>query len=372
MRYQRFLAMLLVVGTTLALGAGPADNRAKLPDPLGIPTTPSVFSSKGTVSGITRQGKNLIAVGPRGLILVSSDAALSWKQVVSPVSTDLVSVKFTGTGQAWAVGHDAVALQSTNGGNTWKKVLDGRSVLALLRSTYSARAGSGDESAKTLLAEIERSVSQSATADVLPSPLLDVWFADAMNGYLVGAFGLVLQTTDGGQQWTPLLEKLDNPRSFHLYAMTGEGTQRYIAGEQGLLLRLDSTTNRFVKVQTPYAGTYFGLDLRGSRLIAFGLRGNAYAQTSQAAAWNKIETGVDAHIVAAFNFDDGQLALVSQAGHVLLVSPDLRSTTRLKTPVTGEVLGAVASGAKRIALARVGGVGSLDMGDASASESPIR
>lgn len=372
MRCRPLLASLLVAGTALAIGAVPANMGASLPDPLDIPTQPSAFASKGLTTGIARQDDRLIAVGPRGLILVSSDAAGTWKQVPSPVSSDLVSVRFTGPGQAWAVGHDAVALRSTDGGASWQKVLDGRSVLTLLRSTYTARAKAGNAQAEALLPEIERSVGQSATPDVLPSPFLDVWFADANEGFLVGAFGLILRTTDGGKQWEPWIEHLDNPRGFHLYAVTGEGDRRYIAGEQGLLLRLDAASSRFVKVETPYAGTYFGLNLRGPRLLAFGLRGNAYVQPSPEAAWNKIETGIDAHIVAAVNLSDAQLMLVSQAGHVMAVSPDMRTTTLLKTPVMGEVLGAVASGPRRIALARLNGVGTVEIGDATASELPIR
>jgi photosystem II stability/assembly factor-like uncharacterized protein len=366
------LASLLVAGTALAIGAAPADKRAGLPDPLDVPTQPSAFASKGVTSGIARQGKQLIAVGPRGLILVSSDAAVTWKQVSSPVSSDLVSVKFTGAGQAWAIGHDAVALHTSDGGQSWQKVLDGKSVLTLLRQTYTARAKAGDTAAEALLPEIERSMAQSATPDVLPSAFLDVWFADASEGYLVGAFGLVLHTTDGGKQWEPWIERLDNPRGFHLYAVTGEGAQRYIAGEQGLLLRLDPVAKRFVKVETPYAGTYFGLHLSGPRLVAFGLRGNAYVQPGPDAAWNKIETGVDAHIVSAVNLDDKQLMLVSQAGQVLAVSPDLRSTTVLKTPVMGEVFGAVASDSKHIALARINGVGTVEVGPSAASDLPLR
>ncbi|MDB5869698.1 MAG: hypothetical protein JWP96_2030 [Polaromonas sp.] len=371
-RCRPLLASLLVVSTALALGAAPAAQRVSLPDPLDIPTQPSVFASKGLTTGIARQGNQLIAVGPRGLILVSNDAAATWKQVTSPVSSDLVSVKFTGPNNAWAVGHDAVALHTTDGGVTWKKVLDGRSVLTLLRNTYTTRATAGNAAAKALLPEIERSMAQSATPDVLPSPFLDVWFANANEGYLVGAFGLVLRTIDGGNQWEPWIEQLDNPRSFHLYAVTGDGAQRYIAGEQGLLLRLDAASNRFVKVETPYAGTYFGLNLSGPRLVAFGLRGNAYVQPSPDAAWNKIETGVDAHIVSAVNLSDEHLILVSQAGHVLDVSPDLRTATVLKVPVMGEVLGAVANGPKRIALARLNGVGVVQIGDTVASELPIR
>lgn len=349
----------LLVGAALAVGAGSLPKRASLPDLLDTPTQTSDFARKGGASGIARHGERLIAVGPRGLILLSNDGAKQWKQVASPISSDLVSVKFVDANTAWAVGHDAVALRTTDGGATWQKMLDGRSVLTLLRETYSARAKTGDAAAEALLREIERSTAQSATPDVLPSPFLDVWFADNGEGYLVGAFGLVLHTNDGGKRWEPWIERLDNERQFHLYGVTGEGAQRYIVGEQGLLLQLDAAANRFVKVSTPYNGTFFGVDVRGERLLVYGLRGNAFARLNADAPWSKIETGIDANLVASVNLPDDRLLLLSQSGHVLAVAADLSRSVVLKTGASADVLGAVALGPKSLAMARVNGVGTL-------------
>jgi len=354
-------ACLLAAGMALAIGAVAAGQRASLPDPLDTPTQPSDFARKGLASGIARSGDRLIAVGARGLILVSIDAAATWKQVSSPVSSDLVSVKFIDAKTAWAVGHDAVALRTTDGGSTWQKMLDGRAVLTLLRETYAARAKAGDAAAASILQELDRSMEQSASPDVMPSPFLDVWFADVNEGFLVGAFGLILHTSDGGKQWEPWIERVDNERRFHLYAMAGDGAERYIVGEQGLLLRLDSATKRFVKVETPYNGTYFGLDVRGARVVVFGLRGNAYVRAQTGGVWNKVETGIDANIVAAVNMNDDRLILVSQAGHLLAVASDLHKSSALKSAATGEVLGAVSSGPKSIALARVNGVATVEI-----------
>lgn len=353
------LASVLATVAALAIGAAPEEKRGNLLDPLDVPTPPVGGIVKGATSGIARYGDRLIAVGPRGLIVVSTDAATTWRQMPSPVSSDLVSVKFTDARTAWAVGHDAVALRTSDGGATWQKMLDGRSVLALLRNTYTVRAEAGDAAAAAVSREIDRSIAQSATPDVLPSPFLDVWFADANEGYLIGAFGLVLRTVDGGKQWEPWIERLDNERRFHLYAVAGDGAERYIAGEQGLLLRLDTASMRFVKVESPYPGSFFGLDVRGHRVMAFGLRGNAFTRSSDGAAWTKIETGVDANIVAAVEMGDGRLVLVSQAGHFLAVSPDLRSSIQIGSPSGGEVLGAVFTGHNAIAMARLNGVGTF-------------
>ena len=364
---RRSLLLGMVASTALAIAAVPVAKRVSWPDPLDAATQPSDYAVKGVVSGIARQGERLIAVGPRGLILVSTDAAATWKQVVSPIATDLVSVKFQDANTAWAVGHDAVALRTLDGGASWQKVLDGRSVLNLLRESYTTRVKAGDTAADALLAEIDRSMAQSATPDALPSPFLDVWFANASEGYLVGAFGLVLRTLDGGKQWEPIVDQLDNDRRFHLYAVTGNETQRFIAGEQGLLLQFDAVRKRFVKVETPYAGTFFGIDLRGQVLLVYGLRGNAYVRPSPAEAWIKIDTGTEAHIVSAIHMADDQLVLVSQSGQLLQVSIDFQSSKVLKNPVSGEVLGAVSSGPKSIALARLSGVGRIDVGGLTAT-----
>ncbi len=42
---------------------------------------------------------------------------------------------------------------------------------------------------------------QQFSSPELARPLLDVWFTDSQSGIAVGAYGLFLRTTDGGQSW---------------------------------------------------------------------------------------------------------------------------------------------------------------------------
>lgn len=354
-----FSACALVAGLALAATPNPATQAR--PDPLDTPVKASDFAKKGTTTGIDRRGDRLIAVGPRGLILLSVDGAKSWKQIDSPVATDLVTVKFTDAANVWAVGHDAVALRSRDGGASWERLLDGRSLLKLLLSAYAERVKNGEPDAAAVQKEITRAAAQSATPDVLPTPLLDVWFADANEGFLVGAFGLVLRTRDGGKTWEPLIEHADNERRFHLYAVSGVGDQRFIAGEQGLMLRWDAARSRFTKVSTPYNGSYFGIDVAPPRLVIFGLRGNAYLSDDAGAQWRKIETGIDANLVALVPLSGGRFLLVSQAGHVLAVTPGSLKAMPLQVPFTSEVFAASASGAKNLVLAQVNGLRAVEL-----------
>ena len=360
---RSLLACLLVGG--LAAGAGivfAAGAPAAAPaDPVDIAVRPSDFAKKGTTTGIDRRGDRLIAVGPRGLILLSVDGAKTWKQIDSPVATDLVTVKFTDASTVWAVGHDAVALRSRDGGASWERMLDGRSLLKLLLSAYAERVKNGEPGAEAVQKEITRAAAQSATPEVLPTPLLDVWFADANEGFLVGAFGLVLRTRDGGKTWEPLIERADNERRFHLYAVSGVGEQRYIAGEQGLMLRWDAARSRFVKLPTPYNGSYFGVAVAPPRLVAYGLRGNAYLSDDDGAQWRKIDTGIDANLVALVPLDGGRFVLVSQGGHVLAVAPGSLKAVPLQVPLTSEVFAAAAGDARNLVLAQVNGLRAVEL-----------
>lgn len=346
----------LVVAMAAVMAAGPATPPAPLQDVLDTPSAPSARAQRTMVSSLARRGDRLVGVGPRGLVLLSVDGGGSWKQVPAPVSADLVSVKFAAGDTVWAVGHDAVALRSVDAGATWERVLDGRSVLKLLRSTYGSAAQAGDARAKGMLDEFDRAMEQSATPGVLPAPFLDVWFGANGEGYLVGAFGLILRTADHGKTWAPWIEHVDNDSRFHLYGVSGTAERLYVAGEQGLLLRLDRQQGRFVKVDTPYKGTYFGVDVQPGRLLAYGLRGNVYLSRNDGQQWDKVDTGIDAHIVAAVNAGDDRLLLVSQAGHVLALKPGSLKVQPLQVPFTSEVLSAVAAGSKGLVFGQINGI----------------
>lgn len=305
---------------------------------------------KATVTGIAAFGSTLVAVGPRGVILRSADAGGTWQQVVAPVSADLTSVRFSGASTVWAVGHDAVILKSTDGGLNWTRVLDGRLLLKTLQAAAQSNPG--------LAKDVERTMAQSATPDVWPTAILDLMFLDADRGFAVGAFGLLLATTDGGKSWQAWMDRAENDRLFHLYAVRGDAARPYIAGEQGLLLRMDESGQRFVKVQTPYNGSFFGVEAAGSQVLAYGLRGNAFHSTDGGTTWRRLETGTDANLVAA-GLRSGSVWLATQKGDILV--GDLQAT-KLSVAVTSpgaDLYGAVALDAGRYASARLSGVGTI-------------
>ncbi|HET9206289.1 MAG TPA: YCF48-related protein [Burkholderiaceae bacterium] len=312
----------------LAAGAAPLIGRAAgaaspLRDVLDSAAQPSALAARALVNGLALAGDRVVAVGQRGHVLWSDDQGKQWQQADVPLASDLVAVTFPTSTRGWAVGHDGVVLASIDRGRTWQRQLDGRGLGDVLVRHYS-RIGDAK-----WLAEAQRFAAQGAE-----NPLLDVWFDDARTGYVVGAFGLVLRTADGGATWEPLLHATDNPKALHLYAVRRVGDELYIAGEQGLLLRLDRSSGRFAALNIPYPGTLFGVLGHERVVLAFGLRGHVVRSTDRGRTWQAASTGVPVGLTAGTLDGRGRIVLVSQAGHVLASADDGASFVPLKTART--------------------------------------
>ncbi|WP_130618945.1 WD40/YVTN/BNR-like repeat-containing protein [Dyella amyloliquefaciens] len=303
-----------LVALALAL---PSVSVAGFADVLDTPSSTSALASKSLLNGLAVAGHRVIAVGQRGHVVYSDDSGTTWQQAKVPVSSDLVAVSFPTPQQGWAVGHDGVVLHTADGGASWSIQLDGRRAGALLQQQLQAKASRGElgsqDDAGKLVDEVGRIAAQGAE-----NPFLDVWFADARHGFIVGAFNLIFETTDGGQTWTTWFDRTENPQRLHLYAVRGIGTDVYITGEQGLVLKLDREAGRFKAVDTPYKGTYFGVVGDSDAVVVYGLRGNAYRSADGGAHWTQVDTGVQEGITGGASFGAHGLALVSQAGTVLV------------------------------------------------------
>ncbi|WP_324731231.1 WD40/YVTN/BNR-like repeat-containing protein [Pseudomonas paeninsulae] len=306
--------VLLALYATLALLQGVAQ-AASYVDVLELPAQPSTLAQHSPLLDVTRAGERLVTVGQRGHILYSDDAGEHWQQAAVPVSSDLNAVHFPTTEQGWAVGNDGVILHSRDAGATWTKQLDGREIGALLVKHYGALASAepANEQWPLFAAEGRRLLDEGPD-----KPFLDVWFADDQLGYVVGVFNLILATRDGGQSWTPLQDRTDNPQGFHLNAIASTGDALYIVGEHGLLLRWDDLLERFTSVPTPYQGSFFGLIGAPGELLVYGLRGHVFRSADAGANWTALDTGLQVSVTAATLDATGEYRLFTQAGHMLL------------------------------------------------------
>lgn len=284
----------------------------------GLPMQPSITSAMAAQSvmlSVARAGDRLVAVGERGFIIVSDDNGCTWKQVNSPVSMTLVRVRFIDDREGWAVGHAGIVLHSQDGGLSWSKQLDG--VLAAAIELQEARQ-SIDSSTDAEKSQERLSQAQQLVDEGPDKPLLDLLFVDAKNGLVVGAYGLAFVTHDGGLSWQSIRSRIDNPNGLHLYSIERVGTDLFIAGEQGTLLRSSDEGLTFESLASPFEGTTFGLQATSSgSILAFGLRGKAYESKDRGDTWQRLDTLQPITLTSGLRLKDGSVLLTDESGRVL-------------------------------------------------------
>lgn len=233
-------------------------------------------------------GDITVAVGERGHVLIKRNGN-DFQQVTVPTQSTLTAVTLIGK-QIWAVGHDAVILHSTDGGEHWQVQM------------YQP--------------ELER-------------PFLDVLFLNDREGIAIGAYGMFYHTTDAGQNWTNIrhaeflnpddrqyleeIRKEDedfyqqelNSILPHLNRINrGQDNRLLIAGETGLLAMSEDNGQSWQRLESDYTGSFFDfIQLESGPMVAAGLRGNIfvsedtqqwdYLQTCNTATLNSIVAGQD-------------------------------------------------------------------------------
>lgn len=324
-------------------------------DALDHPAVQSPTAVNAAMLGTARAGNRLVAVGERGVILLSDDDGRRWRQASTPVRVSLTAVQFVDAQQGWAIGHLGVVLHTTDGGQTWHKQLDGLQAAELFVNSAT---------------EAQRDYAQMLRDDGPDKPLMGLHFSDARNGIVVGAYNLALRTRDGGATWQPLSPALPNERRLHLHAVNLAGTQVLIAGEQGLILRSDDGGQSFSRLASPYKGSWFGLmtTADGSWLF-YGLRGSLYRSTDRGATWDKLPAASSTSLTAGLQRRNGALLLVSQGGDLLQSADGGRSFTRSAARLPSAVSGVTETASGALVFATLRGPVRLD--DASAPSAPL-
>lgn len=305
---------------------------APLPDRLGRPSLISPDAIHAPLTDVQSVGQALVMVGGSGHVLLRN-ASGETSQASVPVDLLLTAVHFIDASQGWAVGHDGVILHSTDAGNTWVKQLDGSQISPLLLERALAEvtrlqdASAAAPEDQDLVAALDNALfalddAKASGASGPSRPLLDVWFRDADEGWAVGAYGMIVHTKDGGQNWE-YVSALPNPDRLHLNAVLGlpDGTL-LVAGEGGLLHRSEDGGKHWQPPkQLTQASLYKLMQLADGRLLALGFGGTLLSSPDLAQTWKSIKTPAPVGLYGGRQLADGAVVLSGQGG-VLLYSSD--------------------------------------------------
>lgn len=329
---------------------------AAVAQPLARPAAMTARVPKVLLLGAAAAGKRVVAVGERGIIVVSDDGAATWKQVPSPVSVTLTAVSFADPNVGCAVGHSGAVLRTPDGGETWSLVLDGGRAAAAALLEAEAALQTGAAGAQDFVAEARNLVNEGAD-----KPLLDVHFVDARTVIAVGAYGLALVSADAGATWRSMMGRLGNTQAAHLYSVRSSANQVAIAGEQGFFATSRDGAAAFTRPVVPYKGSLFAQALgTDGKVFVAGLRGNALWSQDGGRSLSAIQLEQASSFNAAAFLTDGRMVLADQAGQLWLGAPERGEFRKLQRSaplnsllVTDEhLLGVGVGGPTRLPLAR--------------------
>ncbi|MEL6977486.1 MAG: hypothetical protein AAGM38_02260 [Pseudomonadota bacterium] len=293
---------------------------------------------------ITQLGDRLITVGARGVIVISDDGGVSWRQAPSPVSVALTSVAARADGLAIAVGHDAAILRSEDAGDSWTRVADGRTLLPLVIEAAEARFKVAEQ-ALAAASEAERGDLQFALEDEEfrletaqtsmeygPSwPLLDVLFAsnapDERRVLAIGGYGIAFLSEDAGETWSLISDRFDNVDDFHLNAgmVTDDGAV-ILGSEAGVLFRAEPDLASFEKIETFDGFSFFGLGYvetdAEKKLIAYGFGDTYHSSTDDGRSWESKRLSEAWTFVGDVRLPDGSLGVLGLGGVMVAIGSE--------------------------------------------------
>ncbi|MFO1218222.1 MAG: YCF48-related protein [Burkholderiaceae bacterium] len=269
---------------------------------------------------LVKAGDRLVAVGERGHVLLSDDAAKSWRQAAEvPTRTTLTALHVTDAKTLWAAGHGGVILQSTDAGEHWR-----------------IAAGKADG----------------------PDVLLAIRVEPDGRGLAVGGFGAALATRDGGKSWNaaPLLPGEAGEKHLNRIAVTAAGTW-LITAEGGQVLRSTDRGDSWTAVKTPYAGSLWcALALADGSVLAGGMRGNVLRSRDDGRSWTQQAIAEAGSITAIAELGDHRVVLVGVDGTLATAAPGAEAFVFKRLDDRATLTGVVPLSTRELVLASMGGM----------------
>ena len=300
-------------------------------DLLEIPAVESDKAASSLLLDIAKAGERLVAVGERGHIIYSDDNGKSWEQAEVPVMVTLTAIDFPTPEKGWAVGHDGVVLHTKDGGETWDKQFDAfeanRMSLEYARKLVAAKKAELEQAGQEEKAALGKELDDlryeleywERAEEGCCVPLLDVWFKNSEEGFVIGAYGRFYKTSDGGRSWSPWWDRIDNPWKLHLNGFANADGALFIARESGGIYRSKDGGESWESLESPHDGSYLGILASPEQdlLIAYGIGAKLTYSKDGGNTWKLLQTRAGAALSGGAVRSGGSVLIVSYSGIIL-------------------------------------------------------
>lgn len=282
----------------------------------------------------SRHDSSSIAVGNFGLILLTNDGGTTWHAHSSGTLNPLMSVSFADSLHGWIVGTGGTILRSDDGGNSWKIQPSGTKehllkvyalsptkafVVGAFGTLLSTSDGGGTWSRQELPWEklIPRVIEENG---YLEPNLNAVYFANDDQGWIVGEFGLILQTRDGGRTW---VSQNSGPNLPQLFAVTFQGPNRgWAVGQAGTILETTDSGRHWTKIEAATGVNLNGIAMDNDRGVIVG-NGIVLASYDGGSTWKQKESVAQGRWLSGVAVNNQEVIAVGQAGTVQKLDLDM-------------------------------------------------
>ncbi|HEY2385856.1 MAG TPA: YCF48-related protein [Candidatus Binatia bacterium] len=213
---RRALVVLLLVASGWTAGCHPEVEVPPLPEAKISIIGDRFFDVKAM------SAERALIIGYRGKILETNDSGRTWNVIPSPTDRALYNIRFADAQHGWICGQAGLILATNDAGKTWTEQHSNTDqyLFAIYPISATHLYAVGDKSTVVETNDggttwrprkIEKG-KEGVSADIalaVQDPIFyDVEFTDPQNGWIVGEFGTIRHTADGGQTWTEQQESL--------------------------------------------------------------------------------------------------------------------------------------------------------------------
>jgi photosystem II stability/assembly factor-like uncharacterized protein len=278
-------------------------------------------------------GGNKVAVGKFGVILLSKDGGKSWQPRPSNTAHALSAISFADKEHGFIAGSVGMLLATNDGGTSWRSQTSGTTdqllgVYALTPAEVFAVGAFG-----TLLSTSNGGQSwrkHELTWDVLIGRIVKetgyvepnlnaVYFSSPSVGWIVGEFGLVLKTDDGGKSWNSQRYGGDLPQ---LYAVKFlDDHHGWALGQAGSLIQTTDGGKRWSSVEIATKRDLYNASLDGQRGIIVG-DGVVLASSDGGSSWRPMSLKSEGQWLSGVALNSSEAIAVGQGGTTQLLTLD--------------------------------------------------